>query len=117
NDTLASQSLAIAEETWDRVQGTEPLQRMKLAVELLITTKEQRYADFLVNHTNTIARHIKETGWLVGRTFSLIDNQQYKAAITEAVQERYVAIQQQGTQTPYGVPYEPNIWGAGWAIQ
>ncbi|MFW6248028.1 MAG: glycoside hydrolase, partial [bacterium] len=20
-------------------------------------------------------------------------------------------------KTPYGVPYEPNIWGAGWAIQ
>src|SRR5699024_7727933 len=91
--------------------------RVKLAVELLITTKEQRYADFLVNHTNTIARHIKETGWLVGRSFLLIEDQQYKTAITEAVKERYAAIKQQGTQTPYGVPYEPNIWGAGWAIQ
>jgi hypothetical protein len=24
---------------------------------------------------------------------------------------------EQGKQTPYGVPYEPNIWGAGWGIQ
>ena len=26
-------------------------------------------------------------------------------------------IDEQGRKTPYGVPYEPAIWGAGWGIQ
>ncbi len=27
------------------------------------------------------------------------------------------AVNERGSRTPYGVPYEPDIWGAGWGIQ
>jgi len=117
NDTLATDCLNIAKEVWRSTNDNNPMDRVKLAVELLMTTKEEKYADFLVNHVRDIAQNIKDTGWLVGRTFSLIKNKQYQETITKAVAIRYKQIQNEGASTPYGVPYKPDIWGAGWKIQ
>ncbi|MCO5945248.1 glycoside hydrolase family 9 protein [Mucilaginibacter flavidus] len=117
NDTLATQCLQIAEEVWKTSADQIPSHRIVLAVELLITTKDKAYADYLVKNTDAITRNIDNTGWLVGRTVSLVNNKTYTDAITEAVKKLYKHIQDQGAKTPYGVPYEPNIWGAGWGIQ
>jgi endoglucanase len=117
NDTLATQSLQIAEDVWDNTKEKRLLSRVPLAVELLVTTGQQKYADFLVANVDKIAGRIDNTGWLVCRTLSLIPNQAYHDKITAAVKQLYASIQQEGTKTPYGVPYEPSIWGAGWGIQ
>jgi len=117
NDTLASQCLQIAEEVWKNTKEKRELSRVPLAVELLVTTGKKEYADFLVAHTQIIAQHINNTGWLVGRTLSLINDQAYHDAITQAVTKLYAQVKLDGTKTPYSVPYEPDIWGAGWGIQ
>jgi len=117
NDTLATQCLQIAEDVWNNTPGQNVRSRVALAVELYITTKNKAYSDFLVKNTSVIAADINNTGWLVGRTIPLINDQAYTDAMTDAVKKLYVQIQQQGAKTPYGVPYEPNIWGAGWGIQ
>ncbi|WPV00548.1 glycoside hydrolase family 9 protein [Mucilaginibacter sp. cycad4] len=117
NDTLATQCLQIAQEVWKNTPDQNLRHRVALAVELFITTKDKTYADYLVNNTDAIANSIDNTGWLVGRTMGLINDANYHDKITEAVKKLYAQIQQQGTKTPYGVPYEPNIWGAGWGIQ
>jgi endoglucanase len=117
NDTLSTQCLQIAQQVWSNTKEENTQQRIGLAVELLITTKDQKYADFLVSKTKDITDHIENTGWLVGRTLSLINNEAYKTAITNAVKTFAGNVKIQGTKTPYGVPYEPNIWGAGWGIQ
>jgi endoglucanase len=117
NDTLAQQSLAIAQEVWEKTKEKNAMQRVGLAVELLVTTGKPIYADFLTSHADDIAKNIDNTGWLVGRTIPLINNATYKATITNAVKGLYTKIKAEGAKTPYGVPYEPNIWGAGWGIQ
>jgi len=117
NDTLATQCLQIAEEVWKNTKERRELSRVPLAVELLITTGKKEYADFLVAHTQVIAQHINNTGWLVGRTMSLINDQTYHDAITQAVAKLYAQVKLDGTKTPYSVPYQPDIWGAGWGIQ
>jgi len=117
NDTLATQCLQIAEEVWKNTKEKRELSRVPLAVELLVTTGKKEYADFLVAHTQAIAQHINNTGWLVGRTLSLINDQSYHDAITQAVAKLYAQVKLDGTKTPYSVPYEPDIWGAGWGIQ
>ena len=48
---------------------------------------------------------------------ALVHDEQYTNAIREAVSAYRAQIDEQGRQTPYGVPYEPDIWGAGWGIQ
>jgi endoglucanase len=117
NDTLSVQCLQIAKQVWQNNKDFKPMQKIALATELFITTKDKEYSDFLVANTAGIAAGIENNGWLVSRTMGLINDKEYKDKITDAVKRLYVKIQQQGSKTPYGVPYEPSIWGAGWGIQ
>jgi hypothetical protein len=117
NDTLSTQCLQIAEQVWNEAKEKDALRRVPLAVELLLSTKEGKYAAFLVSHAQAIADHIDQTGWVVGRTMALISDPDYHEKITKAVSALYQRVKLDGTKTPYGVPYEPNIWGAGWGIQ
>ncbi|HYJ45224.1 MAG TPA: glycoside hydrolase family 9 protein, partial [Pyrinomonadaceae bacterium] len=117
DDPLSRDCLQIARELWEKTKEKNPLARLELAVELLLATKEQKYSDFLVSMRDEISRHIDRTGWVVGRSLRLVNNQNYTNSIREAVKAYRVKIDEQGKKTPYGVPYEPNIWGAGWGIQ
>jgi endoglucanase len=117
NDTLSAQCLQIAQQVWRNNKDVNPMWKIALATELLITTKDKEYSAFLVANTAGIAAAIENNGWLVSRTMGLINNKEYKDKITDAVKSLYLKIQRQGSKTPYGVPYEPSIWGAGWGIQ
>jgi hypothetical protein len=117
NDTLATQGLQIAEELWNITKERNPMSRVDAAVELYLTTKDKKYADFLIQHTNDIANSFGRLGWSASKVIDFINDNNYKQALTEAAKKYYANIVEQGKKTPYGVPYEPNIWGAGWTIQ
>lgn len=117
NDTLADQCLQIAQQVWNNTQEKRVTQRVPLAAELLIATKDKKYADFLVANVSAIADDINNTGWVVGRTLKIVNDNAYTTGLTNAVKQLYTKIQEQGKETPYMVPYKPNIWGAGWDIQ
>ncbi|MES2648889.1 MAG: glycoside hydrolase family 9 protein [Bacteroidota bacterium] len=117
NDTLAQQSLSIAEELWNVTKEKNPMARVELAVELLLTTKEKKYADFLIANSAEIAKSFAQSGYVVGKALTVVNNPAFTKAITDAAKAYYANIVLQGKKTPYGVPYEPNIWGAGWGIQ
>jgi len=127
DDALAAESLAIAKEIWDVTREDavavppwekgRPSARIGLAVELLVTTKERRYADYLVGQRDAIVKSIQSTGWVVGRALPLVGDAAFTAAVTEAVKAYRAEVLTLEKKTPYGVPYEPNIWGAGWGIQ
>lgn len=117
NDTLAKQSLSIATEIWQRNKNATHLAQLALAMELLQTTGDKQYADYLLSNQNEIASKMTNIGWLAARSVALVKNAQYTTAITAAAQKLYDQIKADGAKTPYGVPYRPNIWGAGWDIQ
>ncbi len=117
NDTLADACLRIAKAVWTEAKEKYPLQRVELATELYITTRDKQYADFLISNKEVIAKRIDNTGWVLGRVLPLINNAGFTNTITAAVKTLYDTIESQGKETPYGVPYKPNIWGAGWDIQ
>ena len=117
NPALAADCLRIASELWASTKEKNPLDRVGAAVELLIATGDVKYANFLVQHTVLIAEHFEQVGWIVGRTLPLINDEAYRATLTQAARTLRVKIDEQGRKTPYGVPYEPAIWGAGWGIQ
>jgi hypothetical protein len=127
DDALAAECLSVAREVWDVTredavpaapwEKSRPTARIGLAVELLLTTKDRRYADYLVGQRDAIVKSIQSTGWVVGRALPLVGDASFTAAVTEAVRAyRFEVVKLEG-KTPYGVPYEPNIWGAGWGIQ
>lgn len=117
NDELAKESLQIAQELWDRAKEQNRLQRVRPAAELYLATREKKYADFLVSMTDEISKNIDKTGWAVGRTLPLIKNKKYRNNITAAVKGYKTKVDELEKETPYGMPYKPDIWGAGWGIQ
>ena len=127
DDALAAECLSIAKEIWDTTREDavpappwekgRPSARIGLAVELLITTGDRRYADYLVGQREAIVKSIKSTGWVVGRALPLVGDAAFTSAVTEAVKGYRAEVLALEKKTPYGVPYEPNIWGAGWGIQ
>jgi hypothetical protein len=126
DDALAAECLAIAREIWDRTKEPEtpaggrrwrPSARIGLAVELLLATRDRRYADYLVSQKEAIVSQVRWTGWVVGRALAAVNDPAFTRAVTDAVTGYRDEVLQLEKKTPYGVPYEPDIWGAGWTIQ
>ena len=117
NDSLSNQCLFIAEAVWKDTKEKNPMERLALAVELLKTTGNKIYVDFLTEHVTQITGRIGQTAWMVGPVLPLIHDEGFKNRVTDSVKAYYSQIKKDGLKTPYGVPYKPNIWGAGWDIQ
>jgi hypothetical protein len=133
NDALAGECLRIAEETWTRtaeeirnkpdivIDSPNVVPRsaaqIMLATELLITTGKPEYADFLVSEQAVVIGNIQYCGWMVGRALKQVPDARFVAVLRQALTEYRATIDELGAQTPYGVPYNPDIWGAGWLIQ
>jgi endoglucanase len=127
DDALAAECLDVAKEIWDvtredRSAGPpwekdRPSARIGLAVELLIATGDRRYADYLVSQKDAVVKGVRSTGWVVGRVLPLVNDAAFTSAVTAAVKADRAEVEALEKKTPYGVPYEPQIWGAGWGIQ
>jgi len=91
--------------------------RVFALTELYLTTQERAYLDRLLNMQDELVADIGQSGWLVGRLLPQIENEGFRQALDTAVREYQSGVNLQARRTPYGVPYEPRIWGAGWDIQ
>ena len=124
NDTLANHCFNIANTVWKNTNTTYPLHRVRLAVEMLVNTHDNKYADFLVEMTDKICEKIDSTGYFIGPSLELVKDKKYASSIRRALQRLKDTLDQKSKLNPYGIPYKPNtmdpgwnIWGAGWSIQ
>ena len=46
-----------------------------------------------------------------------MNNKYFEDEVFAAVEKLHTKIETEQKQNPYGVPYEPVVWGAGWKIQ
>lgn len=120
NEDYAVTSLNAAITLYDEAQNESNAQvnRILAACELYRTTRSEKYMDDLKTHEDFIVSEIGRTGWAVGRIIDLVADDEFKVRIKEAVANYYEELKaEQRADSPYGVPYKPNIWGAGWSIQ
>jgi hypothetical protein len=117
NVGLASDCLGIAQEIWKRTEPQPPRDRAGLAVELVIATGDRAYADYLVASRDAICANVKTNAWVLARALPLVADPRFTDTVTAAVTRYGAEVQRLEKSTPYGVPYEPAIWGAGWMIQ
>ncbi|HYG18404.1 MAG TPA: glycoside hydrolase family 9 protein [Ohtaekwangia sp.] len=117
NPTLAAECLLIAQELWTNTKEKNPMQRLTAAVELLRTTQIKSYGEWIVSQRADIVSRIDRTGWVVAPVLALIGNRKFTAEVRKAVEAYRIEVDAQEKKNPFGVPYEPNIWGAGWGIQ
>ncbi|MBO4843615.1 MAG: glycoside hydrolase family 9 protein [Bacteroidales bacterium] len=119
NDTLATQSLEMAEALFHNTAGD----RLQAAVELYLTTGKVEYRDYILDQQASLQRGVSRSAWYLARVAKAweqsSDSQEkaFAAAFREALPALKESYTQRAAATPYGVPYQPSIWGAGWDIQ
>lgn len=123
NDTLAMHCENIAKEIFDNVDTGRRGDSMKLqaAVELYYTTNDARYFNFVLDNWNSVVSGVSGSGWYTQRIARELEGQKkYRkqlSAYKEALAKYADNLKIQAAASPYGVPYRPDIWGAGWTIQ
>jgi hypothetical protein len=125
NDLLARECLDIAAELYHQTDVNPFMMSTKLqaAVELYLTTGEAEYLDFILTQQDAIVKNIARTGWFTARIAKQLEtkkdkrSRQFVNAFRTALADYKVLLDRQAAETPYGVPYRPSIWGAGWDIQ
>jgi endoglucanase len=117
NDPLAARALKAAIEIYDRATPQEPLARVGAATELLLATGDAKYRELLISQAASIAAKIEQVGWIVGRSLKPVNDAAYTKTLRDAVAAYHTKVEALAKETPYGVPYKPDIWGAGWNIQ
>lgn len=120
NDTLALQCLELSETIFnlDRtISGYAVTSKIHAAAELFRTTGKEVYKDYLIKHNEMIVKMFRNIGWLVGPVLKDLADKSFTESIEKTAAEFSSQIIRMGEETPFGVPYRPHIWGAGWDIQ
>jgi hypothetical protein len=114
---LAQECLETAEVLYSRVSEDAGSAKLNAAAELYITTGKDQYRTFLQENVNELTRNVNRSARVIGRVAEKIKDDRFNTAVTQAVEEYHRKIETQKQENPFGVPYRPNIWGAGWTIQ
>ena len=120
NDTLSSQCLEVAKVIFShdyQMTGRTLNSKIHAASELFMTTGEEQYRNFILANKESVVKGIRDIAWLIGRTLPKINDPAFTAEVRKAASGLSEEIVRQSAETPFGVPYRPYIWGAGWDIQ
>jgi len=118
NDTLARQSLKIAEDLWKlNLEEEYAVEKILALVELVLSTDRDEYLNQLVSMQGEVASHVPETGWAIARILDRIDDPMFQRGYMLGIQQYYMKLRNETIENPFGVPYKPRIWGLAWGIE
>ena len=119
NPQMSADALAAAQDLYSYAFPRAKSLRNKVFVlsELAQTTHDPALIRQLVAMKPDIVAHIDQTGAVLASAMPLIKDKGFNTAVAGAVKTYQASLTEKATHTPYGVPYEPYIWGAGWQIQ
>lgn len=106
-----------AYDTYEFVLPKKEINRIHALVELYLSTNDEVYKSAITDRVDFITEFIEHTGWMVCRAINKINDSSFTEKIRKALKEYKINIDQSSKETPYGIPYKPNVWGAGWDIQ
>jgi endoglucanase len=119
---LSEKCLRIAKEIYNNTKVDEKRHRevsnkINAAAELYLSTSEKEYEKLILDSQDFISKNIIDFAEVIGRVTEKINNKDFTSKIEKAVTESFQKVSELQKENPYGVPYRPNIWGAGWEIQ
>jgi hypothetical protein len=85
--------------------------------ELILTTDREDLKLELINMKDDVIKDLSRSGWAVGHVIHLLEDKTFREDLAKAVAEYQSGLQQESVKSPFGVPYRPDIWGAGWTIR
>jgi endoglucanase len=120
NDILSKECLEIARKIYAtdyQIDGRIQNSKLHAASELLLTTGEEQFRKYLIDNKDAVVKGFGNIGWLVARSIPVINDAGFTEACIQAAKTLSEETTKQSAETPFGVPYRPKIWGAGWDIQ
>lgn len=119
NPKLSADALLAARELFEVTKETidSRIPKIHAAAELYLTTEDDLYKDYLLSQVDVILSSMNETAWFMARAEMKMADTQFSKAFRSAVLDVKRSFIEQSAETPYGIPYRPHIWGAGWDIQ
>jgi endoglucanase len=116
---FAKECVEAAEKAWseDHSIGHGFNDKIAAAVELYLTTGKKEYMGVLLDNRQEIIEHFDHVGWSVGRVVERIPDAEFVKQLNATAAQLAQSVHDKEAATPFGVPYKPYIWGAGWEIQ
>lgn len=119
NPAMAAEALAagrdLAAKALDRTKDVPS--RVFALAELLDTTQEEDFAHRLAALTPQIVAAIDKTGWMLANVMDRLPQDSVRRIDAAVATYQAKVAADARTDSPFGVPYKPEIWGAGWQIQ
>jgi hypothetical protein len=135
-DALADECLTVARNIWlyensrpvkvarsTYTPGRAELQAIIAACELLVTTDEEIFRQYLVSQANLIQEAIGRIGWAVAMALPKIKNPTFRNMLKTAIQGYAQKLASEADHNPFGVPYSADawreqspIWGVAWTL-
>ncbi len=116
NEELSQKCLKIAKEIFERDSSNFNGEKLNAAAELFLSTKDDRYKNLLLENRSELLKNIYSHTIVIGRIKEIFDDE-FQKEIDNSVAKFYHQIVESQNENPFGVPYKPYIWGAGWGIQ
>jgi len=130
DDELAVECLETAKKAWSFEQIHETilqpnayvprntkLEEILATVELLYTTRERKYKTHLIELLPEIKKNMGRAAWGLARVSDQIEDEKFNAEFSVALEAYKTRLDSTLNTNPFGVPWNPRIWGVGWSIQ
>ena len=130
DDALAKECLDTAIKAWDYEHSHSPVhqpsaavpprpdeQEVMAAVELLLSTREPRFAERLKTLLPFIEANAKAIGWTAARAVPAVGDAEYARRVGATLSRYGKELDGELAKNPFGVPFEPHVWGVTWSIQ
>jgi hypothetical protein len=120
NPELAAKCVTASESLWSAEKDPAKAfdERMVAAAQLFKTTGEAKYRDAILSGRARIVADSDKIAWAIAPITVLLKDDAFTRDLREAVRKDFAAIEKkQAADSPFGVPYTPYIWGAGWDIE
>ena len=117
---LARECLEAAEALWLKEHDPKASfdARMIAAVQLWKSTGSEMYRKELLNSRDQIIKDSAKIAWAVAPAAASLHDEDFTRALRDAVRADFATLaKKQAADSPFGVPYTPYIWGAGWEIE
>jgi endoglucanase len=117
---LAADSLAAARDVMGKaIDRSKNVGNKVFALsELIHATGDRALIARLVAMEPEILANVEQAAWRIAPILDRIPDAGFKERLAAAVAAYQTKVKESArTDSPYGVPYKPDIWGAGWSIQ
>ena len=117
NDELANDCIEISRALWEGNLASEHAGLVDAAAELYLSTEDEKYLDFILRNKDLINENVRWTAPAIARLVPKIGDEQFLSDIRESLKVYAEEVNKMANETPYGVRYQPRVWGDGWVIQ